>query len=98
MTKSQFKKLYSTYRKAVSSFRADLESSNYPCGYDDSLCESFQRHTDNFLKNNPVIKLVLDNLDCSHDDYNPINDEFRNFRYQNSWVRNGKREWIKREV
>ena len=59
MKKLEFKKLYSHYRKTVNNFRAKLESSNYPCGYDDSLCDNFEYQTKKFLTSNPVIKTIL---------------------------------------
>ena len=63
-TRKQFKENYSTYRRAVSNFNSKLENGNFPCGHDDMLCENFEHHTIKYLKDKPVLKRVLDNLDC----------------------------------
>ena len=98
MTKSEWKKLYSNYRRTIHSFNADMTNSNYPCGYDDMLAENFQRSTERYLRANPILKAVLEQID-SYDyqfDYCAITEEFRNYRYQNAWCKNGKIVWIKR--
>lgn len=100
MNKREFKKLYSHYRRVIFDFNADMTNSNYPCGYDDMLSENMHRNTVKWLEANPVIKAVLNQLD-SYDfqfGYQAITEEFRNFRYQNSWEVNGKIVWYNRSA
>jgi len=100
MNKKQFKKLYSFYRKINREFRENLENSNYPCGYDDMICENFSRQRESWLNKNKIIKQVLNNLDLPYFSfsYQPITENFAIYRHQNSWEENGKIFWIKRTV
>ena len=62
MTKSQFKKLYSNYRKTETQFRERLANGNYPCGYDDALCDQFDHSRTEWLGKNPILKAVVEAL------------------------------------
>jgi len=65
MTKSEFKKLYSFYRKAGHEFTEQLHTSNWPCGYDDMMCERFDDHRNEWLDKNPIIKAIIDQYDST---------------------------------
>ena len=65
MTKTELKSLYSQFRKAHYDFRIRLETSNWPCGYDDMKCEQFADECNAWLDKNPIIKQVVANADSS---------------------------------
>ncbi len=63
MTKQEYKKAYRQYRTAQRDFQVELQTSNWPCGYDDMKCEQFDDHRNKWLDENPVIKAVVNNWD-----------------------------------
>jgi hypothetical protein len=64
MTKSEFKKLYSGYRKTESQFRERMSSGSYPCGYDDMIYYQFEESRDDYLSTEPVLKAIVEALSC----------------------------------
>jgi hypothetical protein len=63
MTKTEWKKLYSNYRKSNTEFYEWLSSRNLPCGTDDYYCEQFDNSRAEFVDANPVLKQVLEIMD-----------------------------------
>lgn len=61
MTKTEFKKLYHQCRLAEFNFNVRMENSNYPCGHDDYLYESFYNGRQDWLEQNPIIAQVIEN-------------------------------------
>ena len=70
MNKTDFKKMYRNYRESISRFNAKLEYGNFPCGYDDYLCEQFENSRIKFLKDKPILKKLLNNMDSFDGKYN----------------------------
>ena len=60
MTKSEFKKLYSFYRKAQFNFEVKMSNRNYPCGHDDMLYERHANQVESWLDKHPVIRQVTE--------------------------------------
>ena len=59
MNKIEFKKQYSFFREVNRNFNEKLQNGNFPCGYDDMLCENFNDNSNKWLDENPVIKAVV---------------------------------------
>lgn len=60
MNKTEFKKLYSTYRRVQFEFESYMASRNFPCGHDDMLYERHADHVENWLDENPIIRQVTE--------------------------------------
>jgi len=71
MKKSEFKALYSHFRKENFDFEQYMQRRNFPCGHDDMLYENFSWACTEWLEQNPVIKQVLD-----------IQDQFDELEYR----------------
>jgi len=63
MTKSEWKALYSFYRKKRFNFNCYIETANLPCGSDDAAYERFEHSEQEFVSNNPILKKVLTIMD-----------------------------------
>lgn len=61
MKKSEFKALYSHFRKENFDFEQYMQRRNFPCGHDDMLYENFEWACTEWLEQNPVIKQVIEN-------------------------------------
>jgi hypothetical protein len=97
MNRQEWKKQYSFYRKVNGQFRANMESSNYPCGYDDSIYENFARNDAKYLKNNQILaRVIFQKEEFWSNDYHAVTEEFKDFRYQCRYGYNGKIVWVKR--
>ena len=60
MTKTEFRKLYSEYRKNQFDFEVYMANRNLPCGYDDYLYEKHANLVNEWLDKNPVIRQVTE--------------------------------------
>lgn len=60
MTKTEFKKLYSEYRKNQFEFEVYMANRNVPCGYDDYLYEKHSDMVQEWLEKHPVIAQVTE--------------------------------------
>ena len=65
MSKQEYKTAYSFFREVHRDFNERLQTSNWPCGYDDSMCEKFDHHQQEWLNKNPIVKEVVKQLDDS---------------------------------
>ena len=59
MTKSEFKAIYSEYRKHNRDFNEYLSYANLPCGTDDAAYENHLDGMANWLESKPVLKQFL---------------------------------------
>jgi hypothetical protein len=62
MTKTQFRSLYSEYRKAQFNFESYMSERNFPCGHDDMLYERFEASTQEWLEKHPELKNIIDGI------------------------------------
>ena len=60
MTKSEFKNLYSEYRRVHREFYQHFYQANYPCGHGDYLSENFDWECSKWLDAHPIIKQVIE--------------------------------------
>lgn len=60
MTKSEFKKLYSFYRKAQFNFEVKMSNRNFPCGHDDMLYDRHANAVQEWLEKHPIIAQVTE--------------------------------------
>jgi hypothetical protein len=84
MNKKEFKKVYSLMRFRISEFNSRLENSNWPCGYDDYMCEKFEIGLNKFLDKYPILRKVKFYKDEFWNDkqYHAITDEFKTIQYE----------------
>ena len=77
MTKQEWLKQYSFYRRVNRDFEERMQTANYPCGHDDMLYENFEAHQNKYLDLHDTLRAVINNI------YNSdwLNDRADNYCY-----------------